>query len=258
MENYTLKNLKRAGIKRKGYNNGRPLDEKDLRFIKRYARYLLFKKIKDEQIGFNDDDNERIYSQNIFNNNKFKEDDPNISAYIAFAKLVFSLLDKDKNGFITKDYIISNVSLDDKILQDLGFQNLDNFKQLLVNSGKSENITESDFVNILLGQSGILEDYKNMFNTNSSIPNMNATTTSYTRRKKNTNDDIVEISDEEDSDFDLPGLRTHVYDFLELPDNYEKLEALKKLERENLSNTMKNKNTENNSNKKKKYIIKYW
>ena len=255
MENYTLKNLKRAGIKRKGYNNGRPLDEKDLRFIKRYARYLLFKKIKDEQIGFNDDDNERIYSQNIFNNNKFKEDDPNISAYIAFAKLVFSLLDKDKNGFITKDYIISNVSLDDKILQDLGFQNLDNFKQLLVNSGKSENITESDFVNILLGQSGILEDYKNMFNTNSSIPNMNANTTSYTRRKKNTNDDIVEISDEEDSDFDLPGLRTHVYDFLELPDNYEKLEALKKLERENLSNTMKNKNIENNSNKKRNILL---
>ena len=39
----------------------------------------------------------------------------------------------------------------------------------------------------------------------------------------------MEISDEEDSDFDLPGLRTHVYDFLELPDNYQKLEALKQL-----------------------------
>ena len=245
MENYTLKNLRKAGIKRKGYNNGKPLDEKDMRFIKKYARYLLFKKIKDSQIGFTDDDNERMYSQNIFNNNsKLKEDNSNISSFIAFAKLVFALLDKDKNGFITKEYIISNVSLDDKILQDLGFQNQDNFKQLLINSGKSENITEKEFINILLGQAGILDIY----NINSSIPNVNASTSTYSKQKKN-GDDFVEISDEEDSDFDLPGLRTHVYDFLELPDNYQKLEALKKLEEENLNNTNKNKNKSKSSKK---------
>ena len=255
MENYTLNNLKKAGIKRKGYNNGRPLDEKDLRFIKRYARYLLFKKIKDEQIGFTDDDNERLYSQSIFKNNKFKEDEPNISSFIAFAKLVFAILDKDKNGFITKDYLVSNVSLDDKILQDLGFENLDNFKQLLINSGKSQNITERDFVNILLGQSGILDDYNNLFATNSSIQNMNAATTSYSRRKKDKGNDIVELSDEEDSDFDLPGLRTHVYDFLELPDNYQKLEALKKLEEETINNNMKYKNKDKNTNKKTNIIL---
>ena len=75
MENYTLKNLKKAGIIRKGYNNGKPLDGKDIKFIKKYARYLLFKKIKDAQIGFTDDDQERLYSQNIFDNySKLKDD----------------------------------------------------------------------------------------------------------------------------------------------------------------------------------------
>ena len=245
MENYTLKNLKKAGIKRKGYNNGKPLDEKDMKFIKKYARYLLFKKIKDSQIGFTDDDNERIYSQDIFTS-KLKA---NISSFIAFAKLVFSLLDKDKNGFITKEYIVSNVSLDDKILQDLGFENQDNFKEILLNSVKSDKISENDFINILLGQSGLLIE---IYNQNSSLVNPN--TSSFSRRRKNYNEDYVEISDDDDSDFDLPGLRTHVYDFLELPDNYQKLKALKKLEEENLYNTMK-KNKDKDSKEKKNILL---
>ena len=251
MEGYNLKNAKKTGIIRKGYNNGKPLDEKDNRFIKKYARYLLFKKIKDSQIGFTDDDNERLYSQNIFynNDNKLKDDKSNINSFVAFAKLVFSLLDKEKNGFITKDFIISNISLDDKILQDLGFDNQDHFKQLLINSGKNDNITEKDFINILLGQTGVWDDYKDIYN----IPNVNVSTTSYTtKRRRKYGDDVVEISDEDDSDFDLPGLRTHVYDFLELPDNYQKLEALKKLEAENLYNTTKDKNKSNN---KKRNIL---
>ena len=248
MENYTLKNLKKAGIKRKGYNNGKPLDEKDMKFIKKYARYLLFKKIKDSQIGFTDDDNERIYSQDIFTS-KLKEENSNISSFIAFAKLVFSLLDKDKNGFITKEYIVSNVSLDDKILQDLGFENQDNFKEILLNSVKSDKISENDFINILLGQSGLLIE---IYNQNSSLVNPN--TSSFSRRRKNYNEDYVEISDDDDSDFDLPGLRTHVYDFLELPDNYQKLKALKKLEEENLYNTMK-KNKDKDSKEKKNILL---
>ena len=33
-------------IKRKGYTEHKPIDENDEKFIKKYARYLLFKKIK--------------------------------------------------------------------------------------------------------------------------------------------------------------------------------------------------------------------
>ena len=162
-----------------------------------------------------------------------KDSKSNISSFVAFAKLVFALLDKDQNGFITKDYLISNVTLDDRILQDLGFENQNNFKQLLLKSNKNNNITEKDFINILLSQAGILEEYQAM-----NLNNLNASLSSNGNKKnKNKNiygEDIVKISDDEDSDFDLPGLRTHVYDFLELPDNYQKLEALKKLEEENL------------------------
>ena len=247
MEIYNLKALKKQGIKRKGYTNTKPLDEKDIRFIKKYARYLLFKKIKDAQIGFTDDDNERIYSQKIFNNMD-KNVISNVSSFIAFAKLVFSLIDKEQNGFITKDYLIENVSLDDKILQDLGFKDQNNFKELLLNSNKSEKITENDFVQILLSQAGILDDYQ-MMNVN----NISSSTNEFKGNTTNSNGgDIVKISDDEDSDFDLPGLRTHVYDFLELPDNYQKLEALKKLEEENLYDSIK---SGSKIHKKKKNII---
>ena len=250
METYNLRNLKKQGVIRKGYTSGKPLDQRDMKFIKKYARYLLFKKIKDAQIGFTDDDNERLYSQKIFNNMD-KDSKSNISSFVAFAKLVFALLDKDQNGFITKDYLISNVTLDDRILQDLGFENQNNFKQLLLKSNKNNNITEKDFINILLSQAGILEEYQAM-----NLNNLNASLSSNGNKKnKNKNiygEDIVKISDDEDSDFDLPGLRTHVYDFLELPDNYQKLEALKKLEEENLYDTQKD---NKNAIKKKRNII---
>ena len=242
MEIYNLKALKKQGIKRKGYTNTKPLDEKDIRFIKKYARYLLFKKIKDAQIGFTDDDNERIYSQRIFNNMD-KNAKSNVGSFIAFAKLVFSLIDKDQNGFITKEYLLENVSLDDRILQDLGFKDQNEFKELLLNSNKGDKITENDFVNILLSKAGILDDYPMM-----TMNNISASTNEF----RGNSDDIVKISDDEDSDFDLPGLRTHVYDFLELPDNYQKLEALKKLEEENLYDSIK---PNKKLSKKKKNII---
>ena len=242
MEIYNLKALKKQGIKRKGYTNTKPLDEKDIRFIKKYARYLLFKKIKDAQIGFTDDDNERIYSQRIFNNMD-KNAKSNVGSFIAFAKLVFSLIDKDQNGFITKEYLLENVSLDDRILQDLGFKDQNEFKELLLNSNKGDKITENDFVNILLSKAGILDDYPMM-----TMNNISASSNEF----RGNSGDIVKISDDEDSDFDLPGLRTHVYDFLELPDNYQKLEALKKLEEENLYDSIK---PNKKLSKKKKNII---
>ena len=242
MEIYNLKALKKQGIKRKGYTNTKPLDEKDIRFIKKYARYLLFKKIKDAQIGFTDDDNARIYSQRIFNNMD-KNAKSNVGSFIAFAKLVFSLIDKDQNGFITKEYLLENVSLDDRILQDLGFKDQNEFKELLLNSNKGDKITENDFVNILLSKAGILDDYPMM-----TMNNISASTNEF----RGNSGDIVKISDDEDSDFDLPGLRTHVYDFLELPDNYQKLEALKKLEEENLYDSIK---PNKKLSKKKKNII---
>ena len=242
MEIYNLKALKKQGIKRKGYTNTKPLDEKDIRFIKKYARYLLFKKIKDAQIGFTDDDNERIYSQRIFNNMD-KNAKSNVGSFIAFAKLVFSLIDKDQNGFITKEYLLENVSLDDRILQDLGFKDQNEFKELLLNSNKGDKITENDFVNILLSKAGILDDYPMM-----TMNNISASTNEF----RGNSGDIVKISDDEDSDFDLPGLRTHVYDFLELPNNYQKLEALKKLEEENLYDSIK---PNKKLSKKKKNII---
>ena len=98
-------------------------------------------------------------------------------------------------------------------------------------------------MNILLSKAGILDDYPMM-----TMNNITASTNEF----RGNSGDIVKISDDEDSDFDLPGLRTHVYDFLELPDNYQKLEALKKLEEENLYDSIK---PNKKLSKKKKNII---
>ena len=37
METYNLRNLKKQGVIRKGYTSGKPLDQRDMRFIKKYA-----------------------------------------------------------------------------------------------------------------------------------------------------------------------------------------------------------------------------
>lgn len=225
MEGYSLKNYKSKGIYRKGYNNGRLIDEKDARFIKKYARYLLFKKIKDAGIGIEDDDNERLYSQDIFNNNSQIADTQNVTSFVAFAKLIFAILNKDKSGFIKKDDI-AEISIDERILQDLGFQNQEEFMNYLTDSVIDEkNISEMDFCKFLLGKTGIWDEYLNLPKNN--------TEKDYTvskPKKKYYDENVVEISDNEDSDFDLPGLRTHLLDFLELPYDYQKLDALISLE----------------------------
>ena len=84
------------------------------------------------------------------------------------------------------------------------------------------------------------------------LNNLNVSNSYETKRKRRSQygDDIVKISDDEDSDFDLPGLRTHVYDFLELPDNYQKLEALKKLEEDGYIER------EVNPENRRKYMLK--
>ena len=53
-------------------------------------------------------------NNNLGNNNS-------MNSHLAFGKLIFQLLDKDKTGFVAKNDLLKEMDLDDQILNDLGF-----------------------------------------------------------------------------------------------------------------------------------------
>jgi hypothetical protein len=157
MKILSMKNFLKHGVRRKGYTEHKPIDEKDDKFIRKYARYLLFKKIKDDIYGNDDDEYEREYAKYIFTahsensprslslNEGYKSNKKkinlsslngditsslsdlkysNLNSFIAFIKMIYAMLDKDKKKLISKQQIQEEIDLDDRILQDLGFENL--------------------------------------------------------------------------------------------------------------------------------------
>jgi hypothetical protein len=54
-----------------------------------------------------------------------------VNSHLAFTKLIFNLLNKDKTGYIYKDDIINNMKLDEGIFNDLGFENEELFMEVI-------------------------------------------------------------------------------------------------------------------------------
>ena len=298
MKFLSLKNLKKNGVFRKGYSNHKPIDLKDEKFIKKYARYLFFKKIKDDLLKTDDDDYEREYAKYIFTansensprslslnnneNNKIKnknkklsydlsslrDSNKNLSSFVAFIKMIFNMLNKNKNGKVSKEEIINNMILDDKILQDLGFNDYEDFKNTLIefvpeneedfnnnnnnldsnennietNNNNNNNLSENDFIRFLLIKSDLSSEVNSYLNTmNNYNYNNNNTKIKHKKRKKrgskNEDSSSIEISETNSSSDDLPGLRTHVYDFLLLENDKKKLDALNLILEDRLKKT---------------------
>ena len=274
MKILSLKNLKKHGVFRKGYSNHKPIDLKDEKFIKKYARYLFFKKIKDDLLKTDDDDYEREYAKYIFTansensprslslnneNNKTKNKNKNkklsydlstlrnnnnynnLSSFVAFIKMIFNMLNKNRNGKVSKEEIINNMILEDKILQDLGFNDYEDFKNTLTNfvpesddfneSNNDNNnnfLSENDFIRFLLIKSDLSSEVNSYLNTMNSNINVKSKPKKKKKRRGSNNDDSssIELSETNSSSDDLPGLRTHVYDFLLLENDKKKLDAL--------------------------------
>ena len=275
MKILSLKNLKKHGVFRKGYSNHKPIDLKDEKFIKKYARYLFFKKIKDDLLKTDDDDYEREYAKYIFTansensprslslnneNNKTKNKNKNkklsydlstlrnnnnynnLSSFVAFIKMIFNMLNKNRNGKVSKEEIINNMILEDKILQDLGFNDYEDFKNTLTNfvpesddfneSNNDNNnnfLSENDFIRFLLIKSDLSSEVNSYLNTmNNTNFNVKSKPKKKKKRRGSNNDDSssIELSETNSSSDDLPGLRTHVYDFLLLENDKKKLDAL--------------------------------
>ena len=264
MKLLSMKNYLKHGVRRKGYTEHKPIDEKDDKFIRKYARYLLFKKIKDDIYGNDDDEYEREYAKYIFTahsensprslslNEGYKSNKKkinlsslngditsslsdlkysNLNSFIAFIKMIYAMLDKDKKKLISKQQIQEEIDLDDRILQDLGFENSNQFKEILMKfepeDKENDLLNERDFIYFLLSQSDLKNELNDFFDEKKS---MEPKRKKHRKRrgKKNDEDSEVEISENDSSD-DLPGLRTHIYDFLELPNDKMKLDALNEI-----------------------------
>ena len=278
MKTFSMKNMKKL-IKRKGYTEHKPIDEKDEKFIKKYAKYLLLKKIKDDITGDYDDDYERDYAKFIFTANT--EDSPrslslnysrkkgtakkkfyapelsslnasdirnnNYYSFIAFIKMIFAMLDKEKKGTISKTAILNELCLEDKIIQDLGFESHDVFVNLLnqyVPQNKEQNeLDEKDFVQFLLSECDFKDEVLYYLNSAEEAANAKKNKKKKRRNKKkggNDSDSEIELSDNDSSD-DLPGMRTHVYDFLDCENSKEKLDKLNELLQSTIDNNTKSK-----------------
>jgi hypothetical protein len=145
--------------------------------------------------------------------------------------MIYAMLDKDKKKLISKQQIQEEIDLDDRILQDLGFENSNQFKEILMKfepeDKENDLLNERDFIYFLLSQSDLKNELNDFFDEKKS---MEPKRKKHRKRrgKKNDEDSEVEISENDSSD-DLPGLRTHIYDFLELPNDKMKLDALNEI-----------------------------
>ena len=292
---------KSTEIRRKKDNK---ISKKDMIFIKKYARYLLFKHIKEvltqevqepiEKICKNEtlfcDKNKEEFIESVENAQIESYKNSDIATYVAFCKLIFSVLDKENTGLITKEKIKNDIKLDDKILNDLCFVSKEEFNKALdefepeSKENKDKNLmNENDFCHFLLKKAGLKEEVLKYFSdsedfifsnseneaqspviqerqeksaednnknhteteenvqiSNQNIQNKQNLTENFKQKlRDDLKDNEILITDEEDSDFDLPGMRTHVFDFLEEKNNKLKLDGLLKVEKEHFDKEKK-------------------
>jgi len=98
---------------------------------------------------------------------------------VAFAKMIFNLLDVDKTNKLSKTNLNSILNLDMKLLSELGFESKEELIEGLMNFTQDDEITQSEFVGFLLSRSKHNEQYLyNYVNGNITEPYENKQTKS--------------------------------------------------------------------------------
>ena len=103
-------------------------------------------------------------------NNKMNNHQMN--SHIAFIKMIFNLIDRERAGFIVKMDCLNNLHLENNILTELGFSSSEHFVNILNNFQTEQEgiMTEKEFIAFLLSQSqlagedGNINDNINEFN----------------------------------------------------------------------------------------------
>jgi len=110
-------------------------------------------------------------NQNTLN----KEDNDSYNSHLAFIRMIFHLLDYDKQGVLSKDNFQKSLGLDPKILEELGFESEQEFLDGLLSFQTSDQsqITEEEFVGYLLSRSPYGEEFlQNYVNKNNQWDNL--------------------------------------------------------------------------------------
>ena len=159
------------GIKRSG--GDRILTDKDQLFIKQFIEYInkkekhglgiINKTSQEEFINKNEEEFKYLSLENrleIIKNkeNKGFDSTKRLHPHMAFVKMIYNLLKKD-NGLVDKQDIIEKI--DDRILNDLGFDSLQYFKEALTKfpSEKEGLLALYELTGFLLSHSELGEEY---------------------------------------------------------------------------------------------------
>jgi hypothetical protein len=124
--------------------------------------------------NFNATKNSRNNLGNNNNNNLSNNNIKNMNSHLAFGKLIFKLLDKEKNGFVLKSDFLREMDLDEQILNDLGFFTEENLMECLkiFKSEKEDFLNEQEFIALLLSRSELNEEYLENYRNNNEEGNM--------------------------------------------------------------------------------------
>jgi len=122
----------------------------------------------------NEEDYNNRTEFNDENNNDTKQKSNQMNSHLAFGKLIFQLLDKNKKGLVSKLELLKELELDDNILFDLGFENQQNLFQKLqeYKTEKEGYLDEQEFIAFLLSRSDLNEEYLENYRNNFADSNM--------------------------------------------------------------------------------------
>ncbi len=192
------------------------------------------------------------------------------SQHLSFIKMIFGMLNKNRDNEAPKISIPKDMNLDDDMVNELGFNDKNDFNNKLQNypTKKPNLMNEEEFTNFLLNKgenfkNGNNEEEKNLIqnNTNNNFTNtmnndiVNINNPNYNSTLKNKNFQSTNLNpkyynsspfpelfkDDEDVE-QLPGLSTNTMDFLKNPSTKSRLRELKKSLKKSNSQNPKNLN----------------
>ena len=206
----------------------------------------------------NNNNNNLNGSNNINNNNYFTlnpQQSVNINGsnilgqslntqQINYIKMIFSMLNKNNNNEVNKQQIPNDMKLNDSMLHEMGFENINDFIQKLNDFPTNNNgfMNEEEFINFLLNKgenfnnnntynntnNNNYEEEKNPIeNSNNNFNNSNNNNNFYNTAPINKNNINIEEEEEDDNE-NLPGMSTTTMDFLKNPSTKFRLNALNK------------------------------
>jgi len=119
-------------------------------------------------------DKSRYSYNNVNTSDLQKKKKSRMNSHLAFGKLIFQLMDKNKTGKIAKDDLLRELELDEYILFDLGFESQEHLIEKLqeYKTVEEEFLDEQEFIAFLLSRSEMNEEYLENYRNNYHDGNM--------------------------------------------------------------------------------------